>query len=60
MFIKEGFKFLGWFIFNIEVSFVDKVEVGFIEYKSFYVKWENLGEVEIFEISFKNYDDMVL
>lgn len=57
---KEGFKFLGWSISNTEASFVDKVEVGSTEHKSFYAKWENLGEVETFEISFKNHDDTVL
>ncbi|TRX99309.1 InlB B-repeat-containing protein [Acholeplasma laidlawii] len=57
---KEGFKFLGWSISNTEASFVDKVEVGSTEHKSFYAKWENLGEVETFEISFKNHDNAVL
>lgn len=57
---KEGFKFLGWSTSNTEASFVDKVEVGSTEHKSFYAKWENLGEVETFEISFKNHDNAVL
>jgi len=57
---KEGFKFLGWSISNTEASFVDKVEVGSTEHKNFYAKWENLGEVETFEISFKNHDNAVL
>src|SRR5690554_1052975 len=57
---KEGFKFLGWSTSNTESRFVDKVEVGSTEHKSFYAKWENLGEVETFEISFKNHDDTVL
>lgn len=57
---KEGFKFLGWSTSNTEASFVDKVEVGSTEHKSFYAKWENLGEVETFEISFKNHDNAIL
>lgn len=57
---KEGFKFLGWSTSNTESSFVGKVEVGSTENKSFYAKWESLGEVETFEISFKNHDDTVL
>src|SRR5690554_5182378 len=57
---KEGFKFLGWSTSNTESSFVDKVEVGSTEHKSFYAKWESLGEVETFEISFKNHDNAVL
>lgn len=43
---KEGFKFLGWSTSNTESGFVGKVEVGSTENKSFYAKWESLGEVE--------------